>query len=400
MVVWVTGGLVQPVIVSACRTPIGKFGKSLRDVPATRLGGLVIREAISRAGISPPDVQEVIMGNVLSAGLGQNPARQAAVYAGVPYHVPAVTVNKVCGSGLKAVMLAAQAIKAGDLSVVVAGGMESMSGAPYLLRHTRWGLKYGDDRVLDHMIHDGLWDAYNNYHMGMTGEIIAEKYGITRREADEFAYRSHMRAAEARRTGGFSQEIVPVTPETVGVEAELLGDECIREDTSMEKLARLPPVFKPGGILTAGNSSQLSDGASALVLMSDVEARERGIRPLARIVAYEAGGVPPEMVMEAPVPTVRRLLARAGLSVDDVDVFEHNEAYATASLAVSRALSIDLEKMNVKGGAIALGHPIGCSGARILTTLLYIMKERALRRGLATLCVGGGNAVAVLVERT
>jgi acetyl-CoA C-acetyltransferase len=389
----------SPVIVSACRTAIGKFGRSLVGVQAQRLGSVVIGEALRRAGVKKTSVDEVIMGNVVSAGLGQNPARQAAIYAGIPPRVGAVTVNKVCGSGLKAVMLAAQSVKAGDNSVVVAGGMESMSNSPYLVRNLRWGLKYGDARLVDAMISDGLWDAYKNYHMGITGEIIAKRFRITRREADEFAYESHMKAARAAREGLFRDEIVPVEIERESGAVETFEkDECVRPDTTQEKLAALKPVFKPGGILTAGNSSQLSDGASALVITSDEYAERAGLKPIARIVAYNTGGVRPELVMEAPIPTTRELLRKAGMSIEEIDLFEHNEAYSTASIAVRRELGVDEKKFNVKGGAVALGHPIGCSGARVLTTLLYSLRQRRKRYGLATLCLGGGNAVSMIVE--
>lgn len=391
--------MAKPVILSACRTAIGKFGRSLVGVQATRLGAAVAKEAMRRAGIEPGMIDEVIFGNVVSAGLGQNPARQVAIYSGVPFNVGAVTVNKVCGSGLKAVMLAAQSIKAGDNEIVLAGGIESMSNAPYLVRNLRWGLKYGDARLVDSMIYDGLWDVYNDFHMGMTGEIIAEKYKITRREADEFAYDSHMKAANAIKMGKFDNEIVPIEIEKEGGEViTFKQDECVRQDTTLEKLAQLKPVFKPGGILTAGNSSQLSDGASALIVASDEKADELGIKPIAKIIDYNTGGTKPELVMEAPIPTVKELLGRNSMSVDDIDLFEHNEAYATASIAVRDQLGIDKSKFNVNGGAVALGHPIGCSGARILTTLIYALKDRGKKRGLAALCLGGGNAVAMMIE--
>ncbi len=385
----------EVVIISAVRTAIGKFGRSLKNIPAPRLGALVVAEAVKRAGIPTEQIDEVLMGNVLSAGLGQNPARQAAVQAGIPVETGSVTINKVCGSGLKAVMFAAQAIKAGDADVVVAGGMENMSAAPYLARNVRWGQKFGDASLVDSMLHDGLWDAYNDFHMGITGERIAEKFGITREEADAFSLESHRRAAHAIHEGKFREEIVPVDIEA----RSFVIDECVREDASLEKLAALPPVFKKGGILTAGNSSQLSDGAAALVIASARAARAAGIEPLARIVGYATGGVRPEDVMEAPIPTVRKLLAKTGLTINDIDLVEHNEAYASATIAVSRALVIDPGKLNIHGGAVALGHPIGCSGARVLVTLAYALKEKELKRGLATLCLGGGNAVAIIIER-
>jgi acetyl-CoA C-acetyltransferase len=392
--------MARPVIISACRTPIGKFGKSLVGVSAPKLGGLVIREAMSRAGLPGSKVGEVIMGNVVSAGLGQNPARQAAIAAKVPYSVGSVTVNKVCGSGLKAVALAAQAVKAGDAEVVVAGGMESMSNSPYLVKNLRWGLKYGDARLLDAMILDGLWEAYNDFHMGMTGELIAKKHGITRSEADEFSCESHAKAARAIREGVFDEEKVNVEIEHEhGQVSQFRDDECVRADTTMEKLAALKPVFKKGGVLTAGNSSQLSDGASAVVVASEDAADRLGAKPLARIVGYETGGLDPKWVMEAPIPTTKALLRKTKMTVGDIDLFEHNEAYATASIAVRDALGVDEARFNVNGGAVALGHPIGCSGARILTTLMYQMKRAGKRTGLATVCLGGGNAVSMIVER-
>jgi acetyl-CoA C-acetyltransferase len=389
----------RPVILAACRTPIGKFGRSLVGVAAPKLGALVIEEALKRAKVSKDQVDEVIMGNVVSAGLGQNPARQAAVHAGVPFGVGSVTVHKVCGSGLKAVMLAAQSIKAQDNGIVVAGGMESMSNAPYLAKGTRWGTKFGDARLLDAMIVDGLWDAFRNYHMGVTGELVAKKFHIGRKEADEFAYSSHMKAFKASEGGLFEDEIVKVRIEREGGElVEFSKDECIRGDTTMEKLARLKPVFKPGGILTAGNSSQLSDGASALVVSSQEAADRLGVKPLARIEAYETGGLEPARVMEAPIPTTKALLKRTKLTIDDIDLVEHNEAYSTASIAVRRGLDVDEDKFNISGGAVALGHPIGCSGARVLTTLIYGLGRSGGKTGLATLCLGGGNAVSMIVE--
>jgi acetyl-CoA C-acetyltransferase len=391
--------MAQPVILSACRTPIGKFGRSLVGVSAPKLGAVVIAEAISRAKARPSDVDEVIMGNVVSAGLGQNPTRQAALMAKVPYSVGSVTVNKVCGSGLKAVMLAAQAVKAGDIEVAVAGGMESMSNSPYLVRNLRWGLKYGDARLMDAMILDGLWDATHDFHMGITGELIAKKFGITRKEADEFSCESHAKAARAEEDGVFDEEKVMVEiQQENGKVAEFVADECIRADTTVEKLAALKPVFKPGGVLTAGNSSQLSDGAAAVVVASEDAADRLGVKPLARIAAYGTGGLEPKWVMEAPIPTTRALLKKARMGVDDIDLFEHNEAYSTASIAVMRSLGIDASKFNVNGGAVALGHPIGCSGARVLATLIYQLRRSGKKRGLATLCLGGGNAVAMIVE--
>jgi acetyl-CoA C-acetyltransferase len=391
--------MADPVILSACRTAIGKFGRSLVGITAPKLGSVVVGEALRRAKAKASEVDEVIMGNVISAGLGQNPARQAAIHGGIPFSVGSFTVNKVCGSGLKAVMLAAQSVRAGDNRLVVAGGMESMSNAPYLVRGARWGIKFGDARLQDAMIMDGLWDAYHEYHMGVTGELVAKRYGITRKEADEFALSSHMKAAEASGKGYFDDEIVKVDIEREGSTFEFGKDECVREDTTLEKLARLKPVFKPGGILTAGNSSQLSDGASALVVASEEEADRLGARPLATITAYGTGGLEPARVMEAPIPTTKALLKRSGLSMDDVDLLEHNEAYSTASIAVRRALGVPEERFNVSGGAVALGHPIGCSGARVLTTLAYGLKRTGGRTGVATLCLGGGNAVSMIIQR-
>ncbi|MBI3116181.1 MAG: acetyl-CoA C-acyltransferase [Thaumarchaeota archaeon] len=389
----------QPVIISACRTAIGKFGRGLVGVAAPRLGAAVVKESMNRAGISSEEVEEVIMGNVLSSGLGQNPARQAAIFAGVPLHVGSLTMNKVCGSGLKAIMLGAQAVKAGDADVIVAGGMESMSNSPYLVRNLRWGLKYGDARLIDAMINDGLWDIYNEFHMGMTGELIAQKYGISRTQADEFAFKSHMKASHAIKERLFEEEIIPVEIERESGETVLFKtDECARADTTVEKLSRLKPVFKPDGILTAGNSSQLSDGAAATVVMSEDGAKKRGVKPLARIVGYETGGMEPELVMEAPIPTVRALLKKLGLGIDDIDLFEHNEAYSTASVVVRDQLGVREDRFNVNGGAVALGHPIGCSGARITATLAYSLKRIGKKRGLVTLCLGGGNAVAMVIE--
>jgi acetyl-CoA C-acetyltransferase len=387
-----------PVIVSACRTPIGKFGKGLVGVPAARLGAAVVKGAVSRAGIESKDVGDVIIGNVISSGLGQNVARQAAIYAGVPVQVGSLSVNMVCGSGMRSVMLAAQAIRAGDQEVVVAGGTESMSNAPYLARDVRWGRRYGDAKLEDAILLDGLWDVYNEFQMGMTGERIAKKHGVTRKQADEYAYESHMKAAKAQRAGRFRDEIVPVEVEREGRKDAFTIDECIRADTTIEKLSRLKPAFAPDGILTAGNSSQLSDGASALVVTSEEAAKGMGLEPLARVVAYGTGGTKPEDVMEAPIPTVRALLKRTGISMDEIDLVEHNEAYSTASIVVREKLGVPEEKFNVNGGAVALGHPLGCSGARILTTLIYEMRRRGSRRGLATLCMGGGNGLAMIIE--
>jgi acetyl-CoA C-acetyltransferase len=385
----------EVVIASGVRTAIGRFGRGFKDVPAPRLGATVIQETLRRSNLDPNAVDEVIMGNVISAGLGQNPARQAAIFAGLPVEIGSFTVNKVCGSGLKAVMLAAQAVKAGDADVVVAGGMENMSASPFLLSGMRWGTRLGHSSAVDAMIIDGLWDVYNDFHMAMTGERVAVKYGITRMEADEFSLLSNQRAFEAAKEGGFGEEIMPVEVQGVFVDR----DECVRGDTTIEMLASLAPVFKEDGILTAGNCSKLSDGAASVVVMSARKAQELGITPLARIIDYAIGGTKPEDVMEAPIPTVRKLLRKTGIAISDIDLFEHNEAYSTASIVVERELGIPREKMNVNGGAVAMGHPIGCSGARILVTLLYALKSRGLKRGLAALCLGGGNALAMIVER-
>ncbi|MBI4416904.1 MAG: acetyl-CoA C-acetyltransferase [Euryarchaeota archaeon] len=388
------------VIASACRTPIGKYGRALRNVPAARLGAHVIRHAVERAHLAKSEVEEVIMGNVVQAGTGQAPARQAAIHAGIPEDVGAVTVNKVCASGLKAVTIGFDAIRAGHEAVVVAGGMESMSQAPYLVKEVRWGAGYGNVTFLDAMVHDGLWDAYNHYHMGITGDNVARRFGVTREEQDAFALESHTRALKAIRGGKYRDEIVPIeVPKGEGETVVFDTDEGVRPDTSLEKLARLKPVFQEGGTVTAGNASQLSDGGAALVLMTREAAEARGITPLARIVDYATSGVAPENVMEAPIPTVHKLLKKTGFAIDDFDLFEHNEAYASATIAVMRALNLPHEKVNVHGGAVALGHPLGCTGARILTTLVYAMRDRGAKRGLATLCLGGGNAMAVIVER-
>jgi len=386
------------VIVSACRTPIGRYGKSLTGFLATQLGAMAIREAVSRARIKPAEIDEVIMGNVVTAGLGQAPARQAALAGGIPDSVPAVTVNKVCASGLKAVAFAADAIRVGSEEIVVAGGMESMSNAPYIAREARWGAKMNDVKLVDAMVYDGLWDIYNNFHMGVTGEIVAERYNVTREDMDRLSYESHMKAYKATQDGKFKSEIVPV--ELPGPEKKLFEhDEGIRSDTTLEKLAKLPPAFKKDGMVTAGNASQLSDGGAATVVMSADAARMRNLKPLARIVDYVSVGVKPEWVMEAPIPAVRKLLKKVGLEVKDIDLWEHNEAFASASVAVMKELGIPREKFNVNGGAVALGHPIGCSGARILATLIYAMRDRNAKRGVVTICLGGGNAMAMLVEK-
>lgn len=393
----------EPVIVSAVRTPVGKFGGGLLDFTAPQLGGLVVKEAVSRAGLEAGAVQEVIMGNVVSAGLGQNPARQAALRAGLPPQINAMTINKVCGSGLKAVALAAQSIRAGDEKVLVAGGMESMSNAPYLLQGARWGYRLGHGKLVDSVIHDGLWCCFNDFHMGMSAELVADRYGISRSEQDEFALASHQKAVAAARGGKFAGEIQPVLIEksrsrTVNGPAVLERDEGPREDTSMEALSRLKPAFKEGGSVTAGNAPGLSDGAAALVVMSLARAEDLGIKPVARILGYQAAGVEPKWVMMAPVEAVRELLKRLQMKIGSFDLIELNEAFSVQALAVMKELEMDPRKVNVHGGAVALGHPIGASGARILVTLLHALKSCGKKLGLAALCLGGGNAVAMAVE--
>lgn len=387
----------EVVIVSAARTPIGNFGGTLKDVPASELGAAVIREAVRRAGIEPKAVEEVLMGNVYQAGQGQNPARQAALAAGLPVESTAVTLNMVCGSGLKAVGLAASAIAGGEAECVAAGGMESMSQAPYLLPAMRWGARMGDGQAVDSLLADGLWDAFNDYHMGLTAENLAEKFGIGRREQDDWALESQTRAAEAVRSGVFEDEIVPVTVRDKKEEKLFAVDEYPRP-TTPESLARLKPAFKKDGTVTAGNSSGINDGAAAVILMSAEAASGAGIRPLARLAAWASAGVEPALMGLGPVPAARKALARAGWTLDDLDLIEGNEAFAVQFLAVGRELGLDQSKTNIHGGAIALGHPIGASGARILVTLLSALKRRGGGRGLATLCIGGGQGQAALIE--
>ena len=377
---------------------MGKFGGALKDVPATELGATVIKESVRRSGAAPGEIQECIMGIVLSAGCGQNPARQAAVKAGLRVEIGSLNVNKVCGSGLKSVMLAANSIKSGEHDVIVAGGMESMDTAPYLLKNARFGYRMNDNKLVDSMVCDGLWDAFNDIHMGLTAESVAERFGVTREQADELSYQSHMKAQAATAAGKFEKEIVPYVIQSKKGNTEFKVDEGIRPDTSMEALAKLKPAFKQGGVVTAGNSSQVSDGAAAVVVSSRRFADERGLRPLAKIVGYHTGGVEPSHIMEAPIPTTRELLARLRMKIEDIDLFEHNEAFATASVAIRKELGVPGERFNVNGGAIALGHPIGCSGARLLTTLIYAMADRNAHRGLTTLCLGGGNAVSMIIE--
>ncbi len=390
----------EAVILSAVRVPTGKFLGTLKGWSAPQLGAMVVKEAVARAGIEPGAIDEVILGHVVSAGAGQAPARQAALGAGLPNTVAALTINKVCGSGLKAVMLAAQAIAAGEADVLVAGGMESMSSCPYLLPKAREGMRLGHGEVLDSMIHDGLWDVYNDYHMGCTGEIVAEKYGVTRREQDEWALASHQKAIAATKAGKFKAEILPVPiPQKKGDPVLFAADESPREDTSLEALGRLKPAFKDGGTVTAGNAPGVNDGAAALVVMAADVAKARGLSPMARVVAGQAvAGLDPSLVMMTPVPAVQKLWKKTGWSADTVDLVELNEAFAVQSVAVCRELGLDPAKVNVNGGAVALGHPIGASGARILTTLIYALRDRGKSRGVATLCLGGGNGVALAVE--
>jgi acetyl-CoA C-acetyltransferase len=388
-----------PVIVSACRTPIGKFLGALAPKTAPELGAIAIREAVSRARIDPDTIDEVIMGHVVQAGSGQAPARQAAHYADVPDTVPAMTVNKVCGSGLKAVMLAAQSIRAGDQSCVVAGGQESMSNAPFLLYGAREGFKFGDQKLVDAMVKDGLWCAFESVHMGKHAELTAERSEISREEQDAFALGSHQKAVAAIEAGKFRPEIVPVAIETRKGTTVVDTDEGPRKETSLDVLSRLKPAFTKEGTVTAGNAPGLNDGASALVVTSMAYAREHGLEPMARIVDYTSAGTEPKLLFYAPVFAVQRLMERTGSGIDDYELIEANEAFAVQALADGKELGWDWDRVNVHGGAVALGHPIGASGARVLTTLLYALADRDERRGLATLCLGGGNAVAMEVER-
>lgn len=387
------------VIVSAVRTAIGAYGKSLQSVPAVQLGAAVVKEAVRRAGIEPDLIDEVILGNVLQAGLGQNPARQAAIFAGLSDKIPAMTINKVCGSGMRSISLGAQIIKAGDADIIVAGGMENMSRAPYLLKNGRWGERMGNGVLSDEMITDGLWDAFHDYHMGITAENIAEQWNITREEQDEFSLLSQQKAERAIKNGEFAEEIVPITIQKKKETVIFDQDEFPRFGNTIEALGRLKPVFKEGGTVTAGNASGLNDGAAALVLMSAEKAEALGIRPLAKIVSYGSAGVDPSIMGYGAFYATRAALAKAGLGVQDMDLIEANEAYASQCIAVARDLGFDMDKVNVNGGAIALGHPIGASGARILVTLLHLLEKRNLKRGLATLCIGGGQGTAIVVER-
>jgi acetyl-CoA C-acetyltransferase len=395
-------GLDDVVIIAGCRTPVGKFQGSLSDFSAPQLGAIVVREAVQRARLDPKQVDECIMGNVVSAGLGQNPARQAAIFGGLAPETGAMTINKVCGSGLKAVALAAQAIQTGNSSIVVAGGMESMTNAPYLLPQARKGYRLGNATIVDSMVHDGLWDIYNDYHMGVTGENVAEKYGITREEQDEFALNSHRKAVAAIKECRFKAQVVPVelpVKKKGAVPVIFDKDESPRADTTIEILRALKPAFKKDGTVTAGNAPGVNDGAAAVVVTSAGKAKELGAQPMARIVAQATSGVEPKWVMMAPVGAVRKIWEKTGWKKDEVDLYELNEAFAVQALGVIRELDLDMNKVNVNGGAVAIGHPIGASGARVLVTLIYEMIRRDVRRGIAALCLGGGNAVAMAVER-
>ncbi len=390
------------VIVAAARTPVGKFQGGLSPLSATQLGALAVKEAVRRAGIEVAQIDECIMGNVISAGLGQNPARQAALFGGLPATVAALTINKVCGSGLKAVALAAQAIQTGNSEIVVAGGMESMSNAPYLLPQARQGFRLGNATAVDSMIHDGLWDVYNDYHMGITGENVAAKHSVTREEQDAYALNSHRKAAAAWREGRFNAEVVAVSVPSKkrGSTPDIVDkDESVREDASLEALAALKPAFKKDGTVTAGNAPGVNDAAAALVVMSAAKATALGVTPLVRIVAQATSGVDPQWVMLAPVTGIQNVLRRANWTMDSVDLFELNEAFAVQAIGVTRELGLTMDRVNVNGGAVAIGHPIGASGARVLVTLIHEMIRRDVRRGVAALCLGGGNSVALAVER-
>ena len=389
----------EAVIVSAVRTAVGSFNGSLTPFSAVELGAIVVKEALERAGIKGENVDEVMLGNVLQAGLGQNPARQAAIKAGVPIEVPAMTINKVCGSGLKTVNMAAQAIAAGDADVVVAGGMESMSNAPYSLEKARWGMRMGDGKLVDIMIKDGLWCAFNDYHMGITAENVAEQFGISSEAQDKVAYESQLKATNAIKRGDFKKEIVPVIITSKKGETIFDTDEYPKAGTMLEKLNALRPAFKKDGTVTAGNASGINDGAAALVVMSADKAKELGVKPLARIRAYASAGVDPSIMGIGPVVAVRKALAKAGMTIDDIDLIEANEAFAAQFLAVGKELGFQPEKVNVNGGAIAIGHPIGASGARILVTLLHALEAHNKKIGLATPCIGGGQGVATIIER-
>jgi acetyl-CoA C-acetyltransferase len=389
----------EPVIVSAARVPTGKFLGSLKAFSAPQLGAVVVREAVARAGIDPATVDECILGNVISAGAGQSPARQAALNGGLSNEVAALTINKVCGSGLKAVMLAAQGIATGDIDIAVAGGMESMSNAPYLLPRVREGLRMGDGTIVDAMIHDGLWCAFERCHMGVSGEYVAEQFGVSREAQDEYAAASHQKAARATRDGEFTAELVPIEiPTPKGAPSLLDRDETIRPDSTVDALRSLKPSFKEGGTVTAGNAPGVNDGAAALVVMAADRAAHMNVKPLVRIAGQSTSGLAPKLLLMTPVESVRKVLKKVGWTLSDVDLLEINEAFAAQAVAVIRELGADPARVNVNGGAIALGHPIGASGARILTTLMYALRRRGLKRGVATLCLGGGNGVALAIE--
>jgi acetyl-CoA C-acetyltransferase len=392
--------MMDIVIVAATRTAVGKFGGALAKVPATELGATVLRESLKRASLESGQIGEVILGQVLTAGAGQNPARQAVIKAGMPQEIPAMTINKVCGSGLKAVMLAAQAIRDGDSEIIISGGQESMSMAPHVLLGSREGQRMGDWKMIDSMIHDGLWDVYNQYHMGTTAENVAKKYGITREQQDALALASQLKAAAAQEAGRFKDEIVPVViPQKKGDPIVFAADEFINKKTSAEALAGLRPAFDKSGSVTAGNASGLNDGAAAVVVMSAAKAQQLGLQPMARIVSYASAGVDPAFMGMGPVPAARKALERAGWKPADLDLLEINEAFAAQACAVHNEMGWDMNKVNVNGGAIAIGHPIGASGCRILVTLLYEMQRRNAKKGLASLCIGGGMGVAMTVER-
>lgn len=391
--------MAEVFIAGPVRTPLGKFLGGLAGIPAVQLGAMVVKETLRRAGVSADKVDEVIMGNVIQAGLGQNPARQASIYGGVTETAGALTVNKVCGSGLKAVSLATQAIKLGDAEIIIAGGMENMSSAPYILRQARTGYRLNDGAIVDTMVYDGLWDVYNNFHMGNTAELVSEKYHVSRREMDEYAYNSHRKAVEAHEQGKFKDEMMTVEiPQRKGDPIRIDRDEGPRPDSTIEGMAKLKPVFKADGTVTAANASQISDGAAAMVLLSDKKAKELKVKPLARVTGYATGGMKPEWVMMAPTVAIPKLLDKVGLTIDDFDLIELNEAFAVQPCAVMKELKMDPAKVNIHGGAVALGHPIGASGARLLVTLLHALKQTGGKRGLASLCLGGGNAVALSVE--
>lgn len=387
-------------ILTACRTAIGSYGGTIKDIPAVKLGAEVIKEAVKRSGIAPESIDEVILGNVLQAGLGQNPARQAAIHAGLPVDIPAMTINKVCGSGLRTVSLAAQLIALGDADCIIAGGMENMSQAPYVMRSNRWGARMGNSEVVDEMVYDGLTDVFNQYHMGITAENVAEEYGITRQEQDEFSANSQEKALKAIADGRFKDEIVPIViPQRKGDPIVFDTDEFPRPGTTAEKLGKLKPAFKKDGTVTAGNASGINDGAAAIIVVSGDYVKEHGLKPMAKIVSYGSRGVEPRVMGIGPIKATKVALERAGLKVEDLGLIEANEAFAAQSIAVARDLNFPMDKVNVNGGAVALGHPIGASGARILVSLLHEMEKRNERYGLATLCIGGGMGTALIVER-